>query len=558
MRKRVQVSSLNVLRVSNYAEGKNTSTPLDFVLCVFVVLGLLFLIIISFVGAADHLRNSSNTQRWGVWDYQFDKPLERVKVVSETDQVEEPPPKAKAARPSMRRHKKEKAEVAVNGDIEITVEKADLPHAVELSLAIIARSGHDERIRHLIGAIKDQEVKPGDLPTRIGADVSDRNFLDEPISVGRLRLNGKCSVPCGTCGRGGACDVRKCSFTMENVGVSHSRQSISGNTKLSSLVPVPYISWHDFGLMEITPEQSDWLSSKTQTSLACAFVSNCHFPKRNKMIRDLQKYLGVDSYGGCENNKNEKELVSGTRNENKLNLMRSYKFSLAFENSETIDYVTEKFWGSLLAGAVPVVIGAPNTKFWAPDTGPYPYQSKAMIFAGDFNFNAEKLAEYLLYLDSNDTAYLEYLQWKTKGYSDDFKAAVDVTSVHSTCRACIVAGDWLRQEEGISVWELPDESYLQDGADAEKGKIVYLRQRGFFKYVEVILREPSLSSLVEAALSFVPIVEFNKWKNNDQAGMKVGVARVYAIYNKQHKTFVHTDAAVAEVPSGVELEVIFV
>jgi len=356
----------------------------------------------------------------------------------------------------------------------------------------------------------------------------------------------------------GRCDVTKCSFTMENVATGHSRQHISGSTKLSSLVPVPYISWHDFGLMEITPEQSDWLASKTQTALACAFVSNCHFSKRNNMIRELQKYLGVDSYGGCENNKNERKVMQGSRDENKLNLMRTYKFSLAFENSETTDYVTEKFWGSLVAGAVPVVIGAPNTKFWAPDTGPYPYQSKAMIHAADFNFDAEKLAEYLLYLDSNDTAYLEYLQWKSEGYSDDFKAAVDITSVHSTCRTCIVAGDWLRQEEGISVWEQQDESYIQEGGDAEEGKIVYLRQRGFFKYIEVILRDQSLIALVEAALSFVPIVEFNKWKNNDQATKKVVVPRVYAIYNKQHKTLIHTDAAVAVMPSGVELEVIFV
>lgn len=36
------------------------------------------------------------------------------------------------------------------------------------------------------------------------------------------------------------------------------------------------------------------------------------------------------------------------------------KFSLAFENSEEPDYVTEKFFQSIDYGAIPIVIGAPN------------------------------------------------------------------------------------------------------------------------------------------------------------------------------------------------------
>ena len=43
-----------------------------------------------------------------------------------------------------------------------------------------------------------------------------------------------------------------------------------------------------------------------------------------------------------------------------------YKFSLAFENSCEPEYVTEKFWQSLVAGTVPVVVGAPNILNFAP------------------------------------------------------------------------------------------------------------------------------------------------------------------------------------------------
>ena len=35
-----------------------------------------------------------------------------------------------------------------------------------------------------------KQVNPEDLPTRIGAAVSERNYEEDPILVGRLRLNG--------------------------------------------------------------------------------------------------------------------------------------------------------------------------------------------------------------------------------------------------------------------------------------------------------------------------------------------------------------------------------
>ena len=44
----------------------------------------------------------------------------------------------------------------------------------------------------------------------------------------------------------------------------------------------------------------------------------------------------------------------------------------------------------------------------------------SFINVNDFA-NTEALAKHLLYLESNDTAYREYLQWKVDGYSDDFQ-----------------------------------------------------------------------------------------------------------------------------------------
>ena len=49
-----------------------------------------------------------------------------------------------------------------------------------------------------------------------------------------------------------------------------------------------------------------------------------------------------------------------------MELYRQYKFVIAFENSRANDYVTEKFYDPLLAGAVPIYLGAPNIETFAP------------------------------------------------------------------------------------------------------------------------------------------------------------------------------------------------
>ncbi|KAF7633594.1 Glyco_tran_10_N domain-containing protein [Meloidogyne graminicola] len=84
----------------------------------------------------------------------------------------------------------------------------------------------------------------------------------------------------------------------------------------------------------------------------------------------------------------------------------NHMFYLAFENSVCHHYVTEKFW-NLKHLIVPVVLSRRviNQKK-IPDN--------VYIAVDDFNNTAE-LAEYLLYLQKNKTAYLKYFEW-TKIY----------------------------------------------------------------------------------------------------------------------------------------------
>ena len=85
-------------------------------------------------------------------------------------------------------------------------------------------------------------------------------------------------------------------------------------------------------------------------------------------------------------------------------LETKYKFYLSFENSFCEDYVTEKFYKVLNYNMIPIVLGGGNYTKMAP--------KKSYIDAKDFKSIAH-LAEYIKYLDKNDTAYAEYFEWKS-------------------------------------------------------------------------------------------------------------------------------------------------
>ena len=127
-------------------------------------------------------------------------------------------------------------------------------------------------------------------------------------------------------------------------------------------------------------------------------MSNCLSP-RLELIKRLGKYVQVDLYGPCKFNP---KLESCPRFSDKCRTLRSrYKFYFAVENCVCEDYITEKYWDTLRNGLVPVVFGGANySRYALPGT---------FINARDFN-SLKELADYLHYLNSNDTAYNEFFR----------------------------------------------------------------------------------------------------------------------------------------------------
>jgi alpha-1,3-fucosyltransferase len=148
-------------------------------------------------------------------------------------------------------------------------------------------------------------------------------------------------------------------------------------------------------------ENQNFLANKTKFS--AIIVSNCNDnSKRLEYIKDLKKYIPVTIYGKCGEPCPRKKPDSNI-DICKLNVAKNYKFYFSFENSICKDYITEKFFNILHYNIVPVVLGGGDYSLYIPKSG----------FINVLDYSSPKdLADYLIYLSNNETAYNSFFKWK--------------------------------------------------------------------------------------------------------------------------------------------------
>ncbi|XP_063745068.1 alpha-(1,3)-fucosyltransferase 7 [Eleginops maclovinus] len=133
--------------------------------------------------------------------------------------------------------------------------------------------------------------------------------------------------------------------------------------------------------------------------LACWVVSNYRrHHKRSKVYQELKAVVPVKIYGRYT----KKPLVPKSL----LPTISHCFFYLAFENSITKDYITEKLWrNAYQGGAVPVVLGPPlgDYKSVAPPN--------SFIHVDEFS-SVKDLGKYLQQLAEDKKRYSEYFAWK--------------------------------------------------------------------------------------------------------------------------------------------------
>jgi hypothetical protein len=176
-------------------------------------------------------------------------------------------------------------------------------------------------------------------------------------------------------------------------------------------------------------------ADKEDGKLLNAFISSgWNQSERIEFLLQLMPYIDVHSYGRVFRNRH---VANDHGRATKLEILKAYKFTLAFENAIGKDYVTEKFFDPLIAGSVPVYLGAPNVGDFAPG-------DHCFINAADWR-SPEALARYLKEVASDDQLYARFFEWKARPFRPQFSRLAELTREHSLVRLCRKVDERLRQ-----------------------------------------------------------------------------------------------------------------
>ncbi|AIL32582.1 glycosyltransferase family 10 domain-containing protein [Basilea psittacipulmonis] len=85
---------------------------------------------------------------------------------------------------------------------------------------------------------------------------------------------------------------------------------------------------------------------------------------RKRMIDLILPIASVDCAGKFMNNTDE---LKAKFNDDKIDYLKQYRFNLCPENSESVGYITEKIFESIMAGCIPIYWGGVKQLFVEPD-----------------------------------------------------------------------------------------------------------------------------------------------------------------------------------------------
>ncbi|KAJ3405977.1 hypothetical protein CcCBS67573_g02235 [Chytriomyces confervae] len=204
--------------------------------------------------------------------------------------------------------------------------------------------------------------------------------------------------------------------------------------RLNSDVPLLY------EVMDIrTPFEPNLPSFKDRKASVSFVNRNCDaLNGRSEIVRALMTAgVPVDAAGLCLHNTDSTDQVD------KRLEFQTHRVCVSIENSNTIDYVSEKIWDAYRNGCVPIYMGAPNA---VADFLP---AEDSVIMAE--KYSAVGLAEEVRRVLASEAAFEGYMAWKkrplhqlSKGYQKLLKWSEEP---HSRCRMCrIIYKEQLEKE----------------------------------------------------------------------------------------------------------------
>jgi hypothetical protein len=196
---------------------------------------------------------------------------------------------------------------------------------------------------------------------------------------------------------------------------------------MESDVPLPYFSWAEYNIKVPAVDFNSSIKGGVFIARNCRSLND-----REGLIREVQRYMRLDSISSCMNNAPWPEDIPRT---DKGAVMKRYLFYFALENECSDDYMTEKLWGALGTGTLPVYFGAPNVLDYVPENSIINVHSFVDQTTGKINY--KQLGDYLSLLANNKDMYMEYHKWRSEPYlSSKFRKTYEFTHVHNLCRSC--------------------------------------------------------------------------------------------------------------------------
>ena len=215
-----------------------------------------------------------------------------------------------------------------------------------------------------------------------------------------------------------------------------------------------YFTWThrfalDFNTIALHGVQGGMKWSQRLPAIA-VFVSRCK-GGRDTFIRSLGKFFTVHSFGKCSrthavedlhpecHQKKSKNQKPSERYAEKICVFKKYKYVLALENTNEVDYVTEKVYHALLAGAIPIYDGAPNVNSFVPGG------SESLILLSNFastkgwrdHPNAlpfDDLIRLLHRISPEETPH--FFKWQTNSSSWSSEFHSKLSKSEPTCDVC--------------------------------------------------------------------------------------------------------------------------
>lgn len=146
-------------------------------------------------------------------------------------------------------------------------------------------------------------------------------------------------------------------------------------------------------LQDLCRERKNYNKSKF-----CSFiVSNPVNNFRNAFFQMMNRCKRVDSVGKVYTNATQ--LSGRNDTHHKLDFLKQYKFNIAFENSSSLGYCTEKIVHSFYCGTIPI--------YWGDTTVDDYFESNCFINANKMKWN--DIVDLCLKIDNNEDLRMSFL-----------------------------------------------------------------------------------------------------------------------------------------------------